>query len=118
MIEIDSLWWEDLLARSQRRQRRRAQLRHLWSFLKPGLLAIALLMSLYVSVFCCRFDVFSDPVINQDRGWLGPYIRGDRRTIDAGKAGYFESSDYALYDFYGPLCHVWIWCNVLNYHGA
>jgi hypothetical protein len=89
-----------------------------WAYLRPCLVGFALFAAIYCGMFCYRFDILSDPVINRERGWLGPRVRGDRHTIDVGEVGYYESSGYALYDFYGPLCHVWIFCNGLNYHGS
>ena len=40
--------------------------------------ALSLMSILYVSAFFWRFDVISSPVRDNDHGWLGPVIRGDK----------------------------------------
>jgi len=69
-------------------------------------------------MFCYRFDVLGDPVISREHGWIGPYIRGDRHTIDAGKVGVYEGAYNTLYDSYSIPCRAWIWLNGLKYHGG
>jgi len=63
---------------------------------------------LYVGSFACRFDLFGDAVRDNEHGWLGPAIREDSRTVDIGKVGYYEGTDFSLYRTYRPLCRVWL----------
>jgi len=116
MTANEKIWWDDLLARDQRSKRRRALRARLWIFLRPGLVVGAVAMAVYFGMFCYRFEVLGDPVIGK-RGWEGPYMRGDRHPVDAGKVGVYEGTDYSLYDLYSPMCHIWIFCNGLDYHG-
>jgi len=118
LAEADRLWWKNLLAASARERRHQEIFRRLRKFLGFGLIAIVAAIGLHLGFFCYRFDVFSDPVFGRDRGWLGPYIRGNRDTVDVGKVGYYESTDYALYDFYSGPCRAWIFLNGLNYRGT
>jgi len=86
--------------------------------MRTGRLAVLGLVGallIYVGCFCWRFEILGLPVRNQDRGWLGPWIEGDTRTVDIGEVGFYESSDYRLYDFYSPLCFAWILANGLPY---
>jgi hypothetical protein len=82
---------------------------------KYMLCTIAIMMSIYVGMFCWHFELVGMPVINRERGWLGPWIRDTKQTQDIGGVGYYESTDYRLYDFYRPLCRAWIWANGLPY---
>ncbi len=73
---------------------------------------IASILVLYVAAFVWRFDVLSDPVRNNQYGWLGPQIRGDKHSVDIGKVLYYESDDVSPYrGVFRPLCKLWIWVN-------
>jgi len=115
MIENDKLWLSDLLERSRERKQRHAVALRCWVILKPALSAMAVVLAIYTAMFCWHFEILGLPVINRERGWIGPSIRHSQQTSDIGGVGYYESSDYRLYDFYRPLCHVWIWMNGLPY---
>jgi len=62
-------------------------------------LCLALLL-FYVGSFTWRFEIFGDPVRDNAHGWLEPTIRGDLRTVDIGKVGYYEGTDFSLYRTY------------------
>lgn len=62
----------------------------------------------YVCAFVWRFDVLGDAVRDNNRGWLGPGIRGNSHTVDIGKVGYYEGVDFSLYWAYRPLCRLWL----------
>jgi len=104
-----------LLKRSQKSKRRRSVASRCWIVLKPTMIAIVIGFTIYTAMFCWHFEMFGQPVINRERGWIGPSIRHDQKSPDVGGVRYYESSDYRLYDFYRPLCRAWIWMNGLAY---
>lgn len=80
--------------------------------LRITMLAVCGALVLYVAAFVWRFDVLSDPVRNNQNGWLGPQIRGDKYCVDIGKVLYYGSDDISPYrGVFRPLCKVWIWVN-------
>jgi hypothetical protein len=103
-----------MLVRAERR-RRVGLFLTAWDLLKIPLLAAWVALAIYCGLFTWHFELTSAPVLNRERGWLGPRIRQDRHTIDIGKTGYYASKDYRLYDSYRPLCRAWIWLNGLSY---
>ncbi|PYJ62336.1 MAG: hypothetical protein DME20_08750 [Verrucomicrobia bacterium] len=70
--------------------------------------ALSLMSILYVSAFFWRFDVISSPVRDNDHGWLGPVIRGDKHIKDLGKVYYYEGTDFSSYRTFRPLCKIWL----------
>jgi len=69
---------------------------------------------LYLGAFIYRFELFSSPVRDDRHGWLGPVIRGDKHTVDIGKAYYYEGTTFSSYKMFRPLCAAWLWVNGLN----
>jgi len=60
------------------------------------------LLALYISAFVWCFDVISSPVRTNKQGWLGPLIRGDMHSQDAGKVYEYQSEDLSYYRAFLP----------------
>lgn len=69
-------------------------------------------LTFYIGCFIWRFDVLSLPVRDNVHGWLGPLIRGDSHSICIGDVYFYEGTDFTLYDFYHPLCALWLLATV------
>jgi len=74
---------------------------------------LGIAMAIYVVAFIVCFDPLSAPVRDNKHGWLGPLIRGDTRSIDAGKVWIYQSDDLIYYRVFWPLCKSWIFLNGL-----
>jgi hypothetical protein len=72
-----------------------------------GMVAVVL----YLASFVLFFELTGSPVRNNERGWLGPPIRGHSYLVDIGKVWYYEGNQYSLYNTYRPLCHIWLYIN-------
>jgi hypothetical protein len=111
MTDHDRLWWDTLLARSARRQRRAAFALRWWQRLKPLAAASAVCSGLYVASFVWQFELLGMPVRNNDHGWLGPPLRRDPQVVDIGKIYYYNGTEYSSYRIFRPLARLWLRAN-------
>jgi hypothetical protein len=65
-------------------------------------------LAIYVGSFVWQFEILGAPARNNERGWLGPAIRGDALFVDIGSVYYYEGTELSLYGWYRPLCGLWL----------
>jgi hypothetical protein len=108
MDSPDKQWWQNARGRWDKAQRRVFFAKWMRR-LRPFVLGISVAFAIYVGAFMWQFEMLSNPVGDNQNGWLGPAIRGDTHTVDVVKINYYEGQDFSLYRRYRPLCKVWLW---------
>lgn len=72
--------------------------------------SIGVAFVIYTFAFVWNFELTNAPVRN-DRGWLGPVIRGGHRVEDIGKVNYHAGENLWRYQIFWPLCRLWLLLN-------